>query len=86
MELQFFWRAAAQSRAMTSLPTNRAFLVQLSADTNPALTDLGGRVEHVSSGRSKHFSSREELWSFVAGVLAEASPIGAASRPEKGPR
>jgi len=76
---------------MTSFPTNRAFLVQLSGDVNPALTDLGGRVEHVSSGRSTHFASHDELWRFVAGVLAEASPIGAAThpvatRPERRPR
>jgi len=71
---------------MTSFPTNRAFLVQLSGETNPALTDLGGRVEHVSSGRSTRFGSREELWSFVAGVLAEAPPIGVATYPEQGPR
>lgn len=69
-----------------NLPTNRAFLIQLNAETDPALEFLGGRVEHVSSGRSTRFRSSEELWDFVAGVLAEPAPGDEAARPEQGPR
>jgi hypothetical protein len=71
---------------VTSLPRNRAFLIQLSAETDPILTAVGGRVEHVSSGRSTRFGSRDELWDFVAGVLAEDAPGDQAACSERRPR
>jgi len=67
---------------MTDLPSERAFLVQLSAQTSRDLESLGGRVEHVSSGRATRFGSQAELWAFVAGVLAAAAPGDEAARPE----
>jgi len=71
---------------MVSLPTDRAFLVQLTAEASPALAALGGRVEHVSSGRSARFESREELWDFVARILAEATSGDDAFPPAQRPR
>ena len=59
---------------MMRLPPNRAFLVQLVGDTEPTATAPAGRVEHVSSGRSTRFRSREELWEFISQILAEAKP------------
>lgn len=57
----------------TTLPVDRAFVVQFSGETN--LTDgrLGGRVEHVDSGRSERFESLEQLMAFVGNVMSEKS-------------
>jgi hypothetical protein len=43
------------------LPTQRAFVVQFSAQTNVALGQFAGRVEHVVSGHARHFQTLEEL-------------------------
>ena len=53
-----------------SLPTNRAFVVQLQASSGASEVARRGRVEHLVSGRAIHFSDESELWSFVDGVLA----------------
>src|SRR5438552_16421949 len=54
-----------------SLPSNRAFVVQLSEGA--AAGALSGRVEHVVSGRATHFESWERLAEFVVGVLLRAA-------------
>ena len=54
-----------------SLPTNRAFVVQIRTQpTEPALS-WEGRVEHLSSGQVLRFHSPEELLAFLARVLTE---------------
>lgn len=68
----------------TRLPRRRAFLVQLGADTDPSLGKLTGRIEHVDTGRSAHFESREELHVFVRRVLGEEEG-GEGGPPETGP-
>lgn len=52
-----------------SLPTNRAFVVQLHADAQVEQGELRGRVEHYVSMRAKHFHSLEELTAFMAQVV-----------------
>lgn len=47
------------------LPTNRAFVVQLSADADLKSGRIAGRVEHVVSGQAAHFYSLEELLAFM---------------------
>ena len=44
-----------------SLPSNRAFVVQLHATAGQAAGDFAGRVEHMASGQVARFSSTEEL-------------------------
>jgi hypothetical protein len=62
---------------MSNLPESRAFLVQLSDQTDSAADVPTGRVEHIDSGRRARFSSREELWIFIETMLAqEASGEG----------
>jgi len=53
-----------------SLPTNRAFVIQLQASSGASEVGHRGRVEHVASGRALHFADEEELWTFVDSVLA----------------
>jgi hypothetical protein len=47
----------------------RAFVVQLNPQTSEDPWD--GRIEHVDSGKSKHFHSLKEVSSFVEQVLSE---------------
>ena len=53
-----------------SLPTNRAFVIQLQASSGASEVGHRGRVEHLASGRAMHFADEEELWAFVDRVLA----------------
>jgi hypothetical protein len=48
----------------------RAFVVQFRAETAMEQWHVEGRVEHVVSGQSAHFHSLEELFAFMARVLA----------------
>ena len=52
-----------------TLPVRRAFVVQLSAETEGEKGQWAGRVEHVVSGQATHFSSVEELLAFMTRVL-----------------
>ena len=61
-----------------SLPTNRAFVIQLRASSGVSEVAHRGRVEHLASGQAMRFSDEDELWAFVDGVLAtEGSEQGA---------
>jgi len=57
--------------AVLSLPNYRAFLVRYAAESNLEEDDVCGRVEHVDSGQSERFRSREELERFIVDVLRE---------------
>ena len=52
-----------------SLPTNRAFAVQLHVDAHVELGEFRGRVEHVVSMQATRFHSLEELASFIMRVV-----------------
>ena len=52
-----------------SLPTNRAFAVQLHADAQMEHGEFTGRVEHVVSMQATHFHSLEELGAFMVQVV-----------------
>jgi hypothetical protein len=54
-----------------SLPTARAFVVQLHAEADIAHRRLHGRVEHVVSGEATHFASVEELVTFMVELLTQ---------------
>ena len=59
----------------SSLPVSRSFVVQLTADTVTASGGFRGRVEHIESGRSRRFTSLEDLGVFIGEVL-EANQSG----------
>jgi hypothetical protein len=54
-----------------SLPTNRAFVVQLRTQPSETPVVWDGRVEHVVSGQMAHFHSLDELVAFISRVLAD---------------
>ena len=60
------------ARDQPSLPTQRAFVVQLHSDSKLAKGQFKGRVEHIVSGQSTHFSSMKALKAFMQRVLADA--------------
>lgn len=52
------------------LTPDGAFVVQFEAGTDIASGPVGGRVEHVQSGRAAHFGSIDELLHFLTATLA----------------
>jgi hypothetical protein len=59
------------SKKDVSLPTNRAFAIQLRASSGVSEVRHRGRVEHLASGQATRFTDEDELWTFVGSVLAE---------------
>ena len=56
-------------RNRPSLPTNRAFVVQLHAEAHMDQGEFRGRVEHLVSFRATRFHSLEELAAFMMQVV-----------------
>jgi hypothetical protein len=72
-----------QARAQApELPTEKAFVVQLTRETGPGLEPFAGRVEHVASGRRLRFGDFAAFRAAVSDLLAEAtrSPGGGAAQ------
>lgn len=57
------------SKNKPSLPTNRAFVVQLHADAQVEQGEFRGRIEHIVSFQATHFHSLEELTAFIVQVI-----------------
>jgi hypothetical protein len=57
------------SRNRPSLPTNRAFVVQLQAEAYVEHGEFRGRVEHLVSFQATRFHSLEELAAFMMQVV-----------------
>jgi len=60
------------ARNQPALPTHRAFVVQLHAESKIEKGQFKGKVEHIVSGQSTHFSSMKALKAFMQRVLADA--------------
>ena len=60
-------------------PTQRAFVVQLHAETNVAQSEVWGRVEHIVSGQMTYFQTVEELAQFIVHVLTSPTEPSQAS-------
>ena len=60
-------------RNQPSLPSNRAFVVQVYADAQVEQGDFRGRVEHINSMAAEHFKSLEELSTFLARIVLAQS-------------
>jgi hypothetical protein len=54
-----------------SLPTGRAFVVQLHAEAELTKGRMKGRVEHIVSMKATHFDSLGALVLFMARAIAE---------------
>jgi hypothetical protein len=58
------------------LPAERAFVVQLRAQTDPSGNLFVGRVEHIASGTAERFGSADALIEFITKVLTPAESGG----------
>ena len=68
-----------------SLPSERAFVVQLYATSDVVHGPVAGRAEHVVSARATHFGSMDDLLRFIASVLqAREEGGGQEATPEAG--
>lgn len=52
-------------------PTQRAFVVQIHAETDVAQGAIRGRAEHIVSGQATHFETVEALVQFIVQVLTQ---------------
>jgi hypothetical protein len=53
------------------LPTGKAFVLQLSRETGPALRPFTGRVEHLATGRRLRFESLTAFRAALTRLLTE---------------
>ena len=65
---------ARPDRSVGALPPERAFVVQFSGDTRFAEATVVGRVEHIHSGRTTHFTRMDQLVAFLDELLSEGTP------------
>ncbi|HVN87637.1 MAG TPA: hypothetical protein VMW17_22600 [Candidatus Binatia bacterium] len=57
---------------MSELPSEKAFVLQLTRDTDPTLVSFAGRIEHLSTGRRRRFQKPEEFLSALRALLEAA--------------
>jgi hypothetical protein len=60
-------------------PTQRAFVVQIHAETDVVQHEVRGRVEHIVSGQVTYFQTVEELVQFMVQVLMSTTEPSQAS-------
>ena len=63
---------ATSSPDAPELPTEKAFVVQLTRETGPGLEPFAGRVEHIASGRRLRFGDLAAFRAAVMRLLEEA--------------
>ncbi len=56
---------------LPELPTGKAFVLQLSRETGPALRPFTGRVEHLATGRRLRFESLTAFQAALTRLLTE---------------
>ena len=64
---------ASRDEHGSTLSAQRAFVVHFGAGGGPGRRRFSGRVEHLSSGESMHFSSLKGLLAFFAAALDAAA-------------
>jgi hypothetical protein len=64
----------SRSGAGPRLTPDGAFVVQFETGSDLAGGSVGGRVEHIQSGRAAQFHSLDELLRFVGTMLARIQP------------
>ena len=52
------------------LPTDKAFVLQFTRDTQASLDAFAGRLEHLASGRRVRFNTFEEFLAAVGRLLS----------------
>jgi hypothetical protein len=73
MEVRKMNNNTVQQHANRALSPERAFVVIFHAANDPNHPPSTGRVEHVSSGKTGHFESWQELIEFVARIVGPAA-------------
>jgi hypothetical protein len=66
-------------------PTQRAFVVQLHAETDVAQREGRGRAEHMVSGQVTYFQTVEGLAQFIVHVLMRLPETSQASEEQRAP-
>ena len=66
--------------SLAPLPVDRAFVIQLRAQSHGADPFIG-RVEHIASGAAARFECLDDLATFVLSVLAHDPAGGSESQP-----
>ena len=76
-------RARAEPRPLTQradqpgapeLPSWKAFLVQLTRETDPKLETFSGRLEHLSTGKRVRFATHEDFLSALRQLIDGTKP------------
>ena len=55
--------------AVAALPTDKAFVLQLTRDSGPGRAAFAGRLEHLASGRRARFETVEEFMAALDRLL-----------------
>jgi hypothetical protein len=64
-------RGKEETPELPALPAWKAFVVQFDRDAKSRSSTFAGRVEHLSSGRRRHFESAEQLLELLDQLLGE---------------
>jgi len=76
------WPDLTSSPEAPQLPTEKAFVLQLTHETGPSLEPFAGRVEHVASGRRLRFEDFATFRAAVTRLLAETMRSSEVGRGE----
>jgi hypothetical protein len=75
---------APRDEGGSTLSAHRAFVVHLGTGGGAGRRRFSGRVEHLSSGESMHFSSLRGLLAFFAAALDAAAVVAPSARRSSG--
>jgi hypothetical protein len=64
-----------------TLPYAKAFVVQFTAETDPHLDHVAGRVEHLQTGRQSRFASIDALLACITALLGDSATTSAERAP-----
>ena len=81
------FRGGTDTGQRGTLPYDRAFVVQFTAETSTRLKRAAGRVEHLQTGRRSRFASIDEFLACVAALLddhTKTTPKRSAAAGRKG--
>lgn len=62
-----------RSKQESSLPSDRAFVIQFRSSIEAEEGEFAGRAEHLASGQMIRFQTQEELLSFIKKMLVSVA-------------
>jgi hypothetical protein len=78
------FRGGTGTGQRATLPYDRAFVVQFTAETSNRLERAAGRVEHLQTGRRSRFASIDEFVACVAALLDDHTKTSSKRSPVAG--